>query len=123
MITERFITHHDGFDLLDLRAHFEFKSMASIGFQIGPIPKGRLAYTVFGFLQIHHPCSDHIQVRIYVQLPHRYAEPPFLRQFCEALLVELGIPADETYELHFTDSSSGVSVEQRINREGFVDAV
>ncbi len=123
MMIEQFTNHHDAFDALDLRAHFVFKTITSIGFQFGPVPKGRFFRTVFGAVQVHHPCSGHIQTYIYVQLPGHYAVPPLLRQLCEALFVELGIPADETYELHFTDSSSGLSIEHRTSRQGFTDAL
>ncbi len=123
MNLERFSTHRDAFDTLDLRAHFHFKSATSIGFRVGPIPSGPVACTVFGYLQVHHPCAGHIQTHIYVQLPPRYREPQLLRQIREATFRELGIADDETYEFHYTDATDGLGMDQRTNREGFVDAI
>jgi hypothetical protein len=123
MTLERFRTSSDEFDLLDLRAHFHFKSETSAGFQLGSIPKGQHSYIVFGALQVHHPCTGHIRAQLYVQLPRRYADPQLLRQLCQATLRELGIPADETYELHYSDAAHRLEMSQRVNREGLVDAM
>ncbi len=123
MTLERFKTSRDKFDLLDLRAHFHFKSETSVGFQLGSIPKGQHSYVVFGALQVHHPCAGHIRAQLYAQLPMRYSDPQLLRQLCEATFRELGVPADETYELHYTDAADGVQMSQRFNREGLVDAI
>jgi hypothetical protein len=123
MNLERFSTHRDTFDMLDLRAHFHFKSTASVGFDIGPIPRGPVSRTIFGSLQVHHPCSGHIQTHIYLQLPARYREPDLLSQIRAVLFSELGIPNDETYELHYSSASDMMSIQQRTNREGFVDEI
>ena len=123
MTVERFNTCRDHFDMLDLRAHFHFKGAASIGFDLGPIPKGQHSHVVSGALQVHHPCTGHIQAQLYVQLPRRYSDPQLLRQLCEAVFRELGIPADETYELHYSDAEGRVQMDQRISREGLVDAI
>ena len=123
MTTDRFNTFNDAFDVLDLRAHFSFKTAASVGFHLGPVPRGPVLRTVSGAVQVHHPCDGHIQTQVYVQLPRRYAEPLRLRQFREVLFAELGIPVDETFELHFNDASEGLSISQRVNREGYVDAI
>ena len=123
MKLERFNTHRDTFDMLDLRAHLHFKSATSVGFELGPVPKGQHSHIVSGAFQVHHPCAGHIQVQLHVQLPRRYAEPQLLRQLVEAVFRELGIPADETYELHYSDAADGVQMSHRANREGFVDAI
>jgi len=123
MTLDRFKTSRDTFDILDLRAHLHFKSATSVGFQLGPIPKGQHSHIVFGALQVHHPCAGHIQAQLYVQLPRRYADPQLLRQAVEAVFRELGIPADETYEIHYADAADGVEMSQRVNREGLVDAI
>ena|ERR1043165_450790 len=123
MTLERFNTCRDTFDMLDLRAHLHFKSATSVGFQLGPIPKGQHSHIISGALQVHHPCAGHIHAQLYVQLPGRYSEPQLLRQIVEAVFRELGIPADETYELHYSDAAGGVQMSQRVNREGLVDAI
>ena len=123
MTLERFNACRDTFDMLDLRAHFHFKSGTSVGFELGPILKGQHSHIISGALQVHHPCVGHIQAQLYVQLPRRYSEPQFLRQIIEAVFRELGIPADETYELHYCDATDRVQMNQRRNREGLVDAI
>lgn len=123
MNVERFSSHKDTFDILDLRAHFHFKSSTSIGFRVGPIPSGPFSCTVFGFLQVHHPCAGHIQAHVYVQLPRRYREAQLLSQIRETAFREFGIADDETYEVHYTDATDGLGIDQRTNREGFVDAI
>ena len=123
MKLERFDQHHDAFDLLDLRLHFHFKSTTSVGFLVGPIPTGPVTRIVFGNLQVHHPCSGHIQTHIFAQLPKRYGEPKVLTQMCKVLFRELGIAEDETYDLHYTDAADSLGVSQRMNREGLVDAI
>lgn len=123
MKLQRFDTRRDTFDMLDLRAHLHFKSGTSVGFELGPIPKGQHSHIVSGALQVHHPCAGHIQAQLYVQLPRRYADPQILRQVVEAVFRELGIPADETYELHYNDAADGLGMSCRVNREGLVDAI
>ena len=88
-----------------------------------PIPTGRVTRIVFGNLQVHHPCSGHIQTHIFAQLPKRYGEPKVLTQMCKVLFRELGIAEDETYDLHYTDAADSLGVSQRMNREGLVDAI
>jgi hypothetical protein len=123
MKLERFDKHHDAFDMLDLRLYFDFKTTTSIGFLAGPIPTGPVTRIVFGNLQVHHPCSGHIQTYIFAQLPKRYGEPKVLIQMYKVLFHELGIAEDETYELHYTDAADGLGVSQRKNREGIIDAI
>jgi len=123
MILERFNSSRDVFNLLNLRAHFAFKSETSVGFLLGSIPKGKDSHIVIGAMQIHHPCIGHIGAYLYVQLPRRFTEPDILRQLCEATFSELGIPADETYELHYSESSKGITMDQRASRERLTDTI
>jgi hypothetical protein len=123
MKAECFNTSRDHFDILDLRAQFHFKGASSIGFDLGPIPKGQVLNIVSGALQVHHPCTGHIQAHVYVQLPRRFSDPQLLRQLCDAVFRELGIPDDETYELHYSGSEGRVQVDQRVSKEGLVDAI
>lgn len=123
MITDLFSSSRDGFDILGLRAHFDFKTATSIGFQLGSIPKGPYIRIIFGALQVHHPCDGHIKARIYVQLPRHYSDHQLLRKLCEEMLGILGIPADDTYELHYHDAADSLQLDQRVNREGIVDQI
>ncbi len=73
MNTSRFTKAEDGFDLLDLKARFTFKTEMSISFDIGRwsdrlrLPAGeeedgfilsRDLFEVVGWIDAHHPCDS-----------------------------------------------------------------
>jgi hypothetical protein len=125
MMLGRFTNPRDSFDILDLRAYFDFKSATSVGFLLGPIPRRwQSIQVVFGGLQVHHPCEGHILAYVYVQQPRRYGDFQMLSQFREVLFRELGIPKHETYELHYSDATDGnLVISHRVNREGWADRI
>src|SRR5437879_5495949 len=96
MNTDCFQTREDGFDALDLRIRFSFKTSSSIGFDVA---MERFHGTILGAIQVHHPCPGHIKARVYVQLPKQYNDAKLLVSVLQAAFRELQIPLDETYEL------------------------
>ena len=120
MKTEGFQTHKDGFDILDLRAKFFFKTASSIGFDIA---MGRFHGKILGAMQVHHPCSNHIKARIYIQLPKQYCDPKLFVEIGRHAFRELDIPQDETYEFRFDPTETGLLVVQHVDRDGRTDRV
>jgi hypothetical protein len=120
MNTERFQTAKDGFDVLDLRAHFFFKTASSIGFRVA---MGRFHGTILGAMQVHHPCSGHIKARVYFQLPKQYCDPKMLVEIGRQAFRELDIPQDETYEFNFDPAEDGLLVVQHVDTDGRTDRV
>jgi hypothetical protein len=118
MNMERFQMHTDGFDILDLRAKFFFKTASSIGFHMA---MGRFHGTILGGMQVHHPCSDHIKARIYIQLPKQCCDAKRLAEIGRQALRELAIPQDETYEFTFDPTEDGLLMVQPVDRDGMAD--
>ena len=120
MNTENFAENDGTFEVLDLKAKFEFKSPTSIGFRIA---LGRFESTNIGAIQVHHPCSGHIKARVYIQLPKRYNDMRLLVEILQAAFRKLEIPADETYQLSYDATEDGLEMFQPMNREGQSDRV
>ena len=118
MNVERFQTNRDGFDILDFRASFDFKTESSIGFQII-----RTGIYRIGAMQVHHPCSGHIKARIHFQLPKKYCDAKQISEMGMRAFSELEIPRDETYEFKFDSTESGADVTQPVDREGMTDRI
>ena len=121
MNLDHFNKPNDMFDVLDLQASFAFKSSSSICFDLGRL--SHAGGTVFGDIQVHHPCAGHIKSFIYIHLPTRYRDSKSLIEIQKAAFRELGIPDDETYELFFYDAEDCLSIVQPVNREGITDRV
>ena len=119
MTSDRFNSHKDTFEVLDLKAKFCFKSSSSVCFNLG----SQLYSTIFGDIQVHHPCTGHIKAFVYIHLPDRYRDSALLTEIRKAAFRELAIPEDETYELFFFYDADCVSIVQPVNREGFTDRV
>jgi hypothetical protein len=115
MNTERFQKSGDGFDVLDLRARFVFKTPSSIGFRMIMRPND---VATIGALQVHHPCLSYIKARIYFQLPMKYCDDKSLVAIGMQAFRELEIPQDETYEFVFDCSETGLIVMQPVDRDG-----
>jgi hypothetical protein len=122
---ERFNTFKDRFEVSNLRVYFEFKTASSIGFLAGPIMTSRHR-TITGSIQLHYPSVGHIKAYLFVSLPPCYGDSKFLCELRESVFTQVGIPLDETFELHYTDSTaskSDLQVDQRTNREGLSDGM
>lgn len=115
----RFNTTDDGFDVVALRADFEFKTAASISFTLHDEGYVR------GWVDVHHPCSGHIKLRIRGHMNESRGanlSDSTARQIVAALVGALGIPAGETYEAAFFGRvGQWVYLEQRVDRDGMTD--
>ncbi len=122
MNTENFNSRTDGFNVMDFRAYFSFKTPNSISFDIERYSSSLCPVRQLGWIDVHYPCAGHIKVQIRVCLPQEYHdESEKMRTIANAVLNNLALPEDETYELHAFVGSETKELAQPINREGFTD--
>jgi hypothetical protein len=121
MDTSRFTKPDDGFDVLDLRARFAFKTATSISFDLGRwsntlrLPAGEgeervwsldrpFVFTVIGWIDAHHPCDACIKAQLRVCIPTEYHESPRMQTIVKAICDALSIPPEEHCESKFFHS-------------------
>ncbi len=129
MDSERFRLVQGSFDILDFKAQLDFFSQSSVGFHLGRSETTTIRgvvlgpnFHVFGSLDVHYPCADHIKVRMRACLPQQHYQSQEQRlQIISAVFKALGIAEDETYELHFLHPSAQVAMTQPRDREGNTD--
>src|SRR5262249_54391970 len=116
MDTSRFMTAEDGFDLLDLKARFAFKTETSISFDLGrwsstlrlPAEEGSedvvwssdrpFVFTVIGWIDAHHPCDPPIKAQIRICIPTDYHPFERMKSIVTAICEALSIPLEEHCE-------------------------
>jgi hypothetical protein len=118
--------HGDGFAFLDLVAEFQFKTASSLSFQLGTkgdtlqlpdmkepwvLGPGRV-FTVIGWLDVHHPCEGCHRLQLRVGLPDQYACWQSMRDLVPQVKAALGLPADESYEIHIGGLSKQTSTKE-----------
>jgi hypothetical protein len=119
MDTSRFTKADDGFDLLDLKARFAFKTETSISFNIGrwsntlrlPAGEGKeefvwsadrpLVFTVIGWIDAHHPCDSLIKAQLRICIPTEYHQVERMKSIVKALCEALSISPEEHCESKF----------------------
>jgi hypothetical protein len=125
----------DEFPLLDLVAALVFKSASSLSFHLGmkgdtvklpdmdePWVTGPgVVFTVLGWVDVHHPCEGHIKAHLRVCLSDKYHKWGRMRDLVQQVFEQLGIAADETYEVSFVAASRQTEIEQATNRHGLTD--
>ena len=105
MNTVRFNSGEDIFTLLDLTARFKFKTASSVSFSLERYSKSLCPTRQVGWIDVHHPCENHIKLQIRISLPSEYHNPQKLRIIIAEVLAATEIPGDETYEtLLFAES-------------------
>jgi hypothetical protein len=115
--------HPDEFPLLDLIAQFRFKSSTSLSFDLGtksdilqlPDMEEPLRFpgifNVIGWLDVHHPCEGFHRIQLRVGLPDSYVTWESMRDLVPQVLVALGLPADESYQVYLAGLSKATSIE------------
>lgn len=108
----------DGFTILGLTAKLEFKSASSLSFALGAssdteslpeaaelpafLLEGGPVHIVLGWLDIHHPCEGVHRLRVRAGVPDRFVTWESLICVVKTVIVELRLPADESYYAHFS---------------------
>jgi hypothetical protein len=136
MNTSGFSRGDHGFDILDLKARFAFKTGTSISFDIGrwsntlrlPSAEGNeefvwsedrpFVFNVVGWIDVHHPCDGHIKAQIRVGIPDEYHSFDRVKGIVETILKALEIPPDETYEATAFNCDNGMVIIQPIGPNG-----
>jgi len=104
MDTSRFSKPEDEFSLLGLTARFAFKTDSSISFEVGKVADNSpeddptfviSAFTVIGWIDIHHPCDSRIKTQIRICMPAEYHTFERMSAMVKATCEALFIPADE----------------------------
>lgn len=122
MDTLRFMKAEDGFDLLDLKARFAFKTETSISFDIGRwsstlrIPAGDgkedrvlsadrpFVFTGIGWIDAHHPCDSPIKAQLRICIPTEYHQFERMESIVKGICEALSIPLEEHCESKFFTS-------------------
>jgi hypothetical protein len=135
MNSARFTNNRHEFRLLDFVAMFAWKTDTSISFMLGkygdtltfadrpePWHVGKNAvFNVFGWLDVQHPCHDHIKARVRAKLSPEYMTLELQREMLNCVFDHLEIPRDETYEADFFVPSDQSAIHQRVDRDGLTD--
>jgi hypothetical protein len=131
MNVERYITKFsdgklvrrgDAFHLFDMECKLAFHTDSSAVFDIGRAEDhhtfrgGRTQpgsiFKVVGFVEVHHPCDNHVKAHIRCSIPQTYlADRANMNVAVLEIFEALEIPSDETYVAQFitTESQGGVS--------------
>lgn len=135
MNSSRFMNDRGEFPLLDFVAMFAWKTDGSISFMLGkygdtltsadwpePCYIGKNAvFNVFGWLDVQHPCHDHIKARVRAKLSPQYMTFELQREMLHCVFDQLEIPRDETYEADFFVTSDQSAIHQPVDRDGLTD--
>lgn len=114
-------------------ASFTFKTRASISFYLGKYSDELVLddgftisarnFKVLGWIEVHHPCYDHIKTQLICSLPADYHAWEKQNAIITTMLAILGIPADETYEARFFNTGDITLIEQADDRDGLTDRI
>ncbi|WP_164921363.1 hypothetical protein [Rhodopirellula baltica] len=80
-------------------------------------------FTVFGWIDVHHPCQGHIKARIRALLSDDLMAFESQRETIHAVFDALSIPRDETYEADFLTSDNQQAIHQDVDRDGMSDRI
>ena len=130
MNIERFQYPDDEFPLLNLTAWLDFKTQASISFELGVVghPDSGGAYLPigsyrFGRLYVFHLPEEFIKYRIHVFLPSERTNRAEFKPMISAIFAALEIAHDETYVALFSLTEKTYRLDQHRDREGFTDGI
>ncbi len=137
MDTSRFSTTRAEIAILDFHATMAWRNFAAISFLLGrfgdsltfpelsrPMPVGDHAvFNCFGWLDVVHPCLDHIKARLRVNVGSETLDHSMRLELISTVLEALHIPRDETYEADFFSVIGHTSIHQTVDRDGMTDRI
>lgn len=135
MDTSGFSTTRDEIEILDFHATMAWKNFTAISFLLGrfgdsltfpelpePTQVGdRAVFNCFGWLDVIHPCLDHIKARLRVNVGSEILDHSMRIALISTVLEALLIPPDETYEADFFSVVGHTSIHQAVDRDGMTD--
>ena len=71
-----------------------------------------------GWIDVHHPCAQHIRLFVRAVLPERLLNPEALGRIATELKSHLEIPPDETMQFDACSPSNRISISQSVDRKG-----
>jgi hypothetical protein len=124
--------HGGEFRVLDLIAQFQFKTPASLSFQLGKSVDRRSprlpemedsepwdllleagsVFVVLGWLDAHHPCDGFHPLQLRVGLPDRYVSWESMRDLVPAVVAALELPSGVPYHVHLAGLSQQAFMEE-----------
>ncbi len=121
--------------ILDFHAIMAWRNLAAISFRLGrysdslmlpdcdgPILTGdRVVFDCFGWLDVIHPCLDHIKARMRVNIGSELLDHAMKLELIATVFDALSIPADDTYEIDFFAATGHTSIHQAVDRNGLTD--
>lgn len=135
MDTSRFADSRTEIAILDFHATMAWRNITAISFLLGrfgdslilpelsrPMTAGeRTVFTCFGWLDVIHPCMDHIKARLRMNVGAEIFEHSMRLQIISTVFDALRIPSDETYEADFFSVTGHTSIHQAVDRHGMTD--
>ena len=124
-------------EILDFHAIMAWRNLAAISFRLGrysdsmmlpdreePILTGdRIVFECFGWLDVIHPCLDHIKARMRVNIGPKTLDHSMKLEFITTVFDALSIPADDTYEIDFFSVTEHTSIHETVDRNGLTDRI
>jgi hypothetical protein len=137
MDTSRFPDTRSEIAILDFHATMAWRNLTAISFLLGrfgnaltlpdqeePILVGdRVIFDCFGWIDVIHPCLDHIKARIRANLGPEILDHSMRLKLIETVFDALNIPQDETYEVDFFAVSGHTAIHQTVDRHGMTDRI
>ncbi len=109
----------DSFDLLEYRFSKTFETESSVSYDVSPIG-GKGLGSVTKWLEVHYPCSGHIKAQIRGTVS---VSPTEIKSFVDHILVEIGLPPGETFQLNLFDAENVMSMSQAQSTQGESDRI
>ncbi len=137
MDTSHFSDNRSELAILDFHATMAWRNLSAISFLLGrfgdsltvpereePILVGdRAVFDCFGWMDIVHPCLDHIKARLRVNMGGEVLDHQMRLNLIATVFDALSIPDDETYEADFFSVVGHTSIHQTVDRNGMTDRI
>ena len=135
MDTSRIPTTRAEIAILDFHATMAWRNLTAISFLLGrfgdsltfpelsrPMPVGdRAVFNCFGWLDVIHPCLDHIKARLRMNVGTETLDHSMRLELISTVFEALHIPHDETCEADFFSVTGHTSIHQAVDRNGMSD--
>ena len=109
----------NNFDILGYRFIKAFETGSSVSYNVTPIESKGLG-SVTKWLEVHYPCAGHIKAQIRGTIS---VKPTEIKSFVDCILVEIGLPPGETFQLTLFDAENVMSMSQAQSTQGESDRI
>jgi hypothetical protein len=93
-------------------------TQASVSFEVISLSSSLGARAGVGWVDVHHPCIEHVRLFVRAVLPERLLNPEAISQLVMEIKSKLEIPPDETFEVDACSAKSRMGVSHSVDRKG-----